>query len=385
MDGDATGLEQGGLIGELPGPVRREPHPGRRGARRGAHPAASGRSRAPSGPPSRATRPSPTRLRVSATGTTGIAAPWRSRPPPRPSTRRPRRGAGRRRGRGPAGRLRPDRAPARCRTPAATDSWRAPRRPRRRRRRPAATGRRERLDPPGRRDEDHPLDRAARPPTRRASRRAAADRRPGRQLVDAAHPARRAGGDDDDVGRRALAPDPVATSVERGWAKIIRPATVWRTRVTVTSSSRSMSRAPPSTTIIVPSSRKPTPWPASLPSWMTRTRSSSPGQHRGLHRVGERVDVHHPDALELGDAVEVEVVGQDDPAAPLRQRDQLRVDLGDAGRLVVDDLDRRLRVLLHPVEDLEAAPAAVAPQGVGPSAMCWSSSSTNRGTTSARR
>ena len=45
----------------------------------------------------------------------------------------------------------------------------------------------------------------------------------------------------------------------RGWAKIIRPATVCRTRVTDTSRSRSMWRAPPSTTIIVPSSRKPTP------------------------------------------------------------------------------------------------------------------------------
>ena len=36
----------------------------------------------------------------------------------------------------------------------------------------------------------------------------------------------------------------------------------------------------------------------------------------------------------------------------------------DAGRLVVDDLDRGPRVALHPREDLEAAPAAVAPQRV---------------------
>ena len=39
---------------------------------------------------------------------------------------------------------------------------------------------------------------------------------------------------------------------------------------------------PPSTTTIVPSSRKPTPWPASLPSWMTRTRISSPGRTTGF-------------------------------------------------------------------------------------------------------
>ena len=41
----------------------------------------------------------------------------------------------------------------------------------------------------------------------------------------------------------------------RSWAKIIRPATVCRTRVTVTSSSLSIDFAPPSTTTIVPSSR----------------------------------------------------------------------------------------------------------------------------------
>jgi hypothetical protein len=41
----------------------------------------------------------------------------------------------------------------------------------------------------------------------------------------------------------------------RCWAKIIRPATVWRTRVTVTSTSLSTAFAPPSTTTIVPSSR----------------------------------------------------------------------------------------------------------------------------------
>ena len=41
----------------------------------------------------------------------------------------------------------------------------------------------------------------------------------------------------------------------RGWAKTMRPATVWRTRVTVTSTSLSIDFAPPSTTTIVPSSR----------------------------------------------------------------------------------------------------------------------------------
>ena len=48
----------------------------------------------------------------------------------------------------------------------------------------------------------------------------------------------------------------------------------------------------------------------------------------------------------------------------MRERDQLGVDLGDVGDVVLDDLDRRPRLLLHPVEDLEAAPAAVAAQRV---------------------
>ena len=83
-----------------------------------------------------------------------------------------------------------------------------------------------------------------------------------------------------------------------------------------------------------------------------------------LHRVRERVDVHHPDTLELGDPVEVEVVGQYDPAASLGQLHELRVHLGHAGRLVVDDLDGGMRVALHPVEDLEPAPPAVAAERV---------------------
>ena len=151
----------------------------------------------------------------------------------------------------------------------------------------------------------------------------------------------------------------------RGWAKIIRPATVWRTRVTVTSRSLSMSRAPPSTTIIVPSSRKPTPWPGLLALLDHPDPQLLAGEHRGLHGVRQRVDVHDPHALQLGDPVEVEVVGQDDAAPLERQRDELRIDLGLRGIVVLDDLDRGRRLLLHAGQDLEAAPAAVAAQGVG--------------------
>ena len=89
------------------------------------------------------------------------------------------------------------------------------------------------------------------------------------------------------------------------------------------------------------------------------------GQDRGLDRIRERIDVHDPHALQLGDPVEVEIVGHDDPAPGQGQGDQLRVDLGDLGHVILDDLDRGARFLLHPVEDLEAASPAVAAQGVG--------------------
>ena len=75
------------------------------------------------------------------------------------------------------------------------------------------------------------------------------------QLV-AAHPGRATGRDEDRrvggvhrPGRRRH------SASERGWAKIIRPATVWSTRVTLIGTFVSMNRTPPSTTIIVPSSR----------------------------------------------------------------------------------------------------------------------------------
>ena len=87
-------------------------------------------------------------------------------------------------------------------------------------------------------------------------------------------------------------------------------------------------------------------------------------QDRRLDRVRERVDVHDPDALQLGHAVEVEVVGQDDPAPRPGQRHELGIDLGDVGDVVLDDLDGRRRLLLHPGQDLQAAPSAVASERV---------------------
>ena len=118
-------------------------------------------------------------------------------------------------------------------------------------------------------------------------------------------------------------------------------------------------------TIIVPSSRKPTPWPDLLAFLDDPHAQLLAGQDGRLDGVREGVDVHDPDALQLGHPVEVEVVGQDDPAPRQRQRDELGVDLADLGHVVLDDLDRGAGLLLHPVQDVEPAPAAIAPQRVG--------------------
>src|SRR6185503_8339698 len=72
------------------------------------------------------------------------------------------------------------------------------------------------------------------------------------------------------------------SSAGAGRAKIIRPAVVCSTLVTVTSSIWPMCFLPWSTTTMVPSSRYATPCPASLPSFMTCRCITSPGSTTGL-------------------------------------------------------------------------------------------------------
>ena len=82
------------------------------------------------------------------------------------------------------------------------------------------------------------------------------------------------------------------------------------------------SSPPPSTTIIVPSSRYARPWPGSLPCWMTLTLQRVARQERRLDRVGQLVQVEDAHVVELRDAVEVVVVGEDARAcggAPARR------------------------------------------------------------------
>ncbi len=244
MNGDVTGLQQGGLVRATRGPPR---------AAGRTHRAIEEARRAPCGvwavdqPGPVDGFEDPTAVdpfeRCPATGRTGIAAPCSDALRRRTSIER---------------RTTSGRAPSwtsTMRSPASSGgSCRARRRPpsprqptlgvarRQRRRRPPSTSSQGAFLTWSSRS-------AAVTTTIRSTRSAAARRidRPGeerppadvrRELVDAAHPARRPGRDDD---RRSRV-DRAATGAQsrRGWAKIIRPATVWRTRVTATSRSLSM-------------------------------------------------------------------------------------------------------------------------------------------------
>ena len=197
-------------------------------------------------------RPPSSRLIVSPTGSDrdrrAMSRGRRARPPRRapvgtsgraPSWTRTTSGSARR----PSTRVR---APA---NPAATDSWRrAP---------PATTDARRCAGSQARRGSPRSVAApsrgrsgatSARPRSRRASMRQASERPADDRRSSLSMPPIRlddAGGDDDDDPRsagRAARPVGVraAPQSRRGWAKIIRPATVWRTRVTDTSRSLSM-------------------------------------------------------------------------------------------------------------------------------------------------
>src|SRR5882724_5833704 len=85
------------------------------------------------------------------------------------------------------------------------------------------------------------------------------------------------------------------------------------------------------------------------------------GQHDGLERVRQLVDVQHLDALELRDLVEVEVVGEDLGAfVEFGQFDQLEVNLADGGEIVFHDLHGDGGGLLDTLQDVEPAAPAVA-------------------------
>ncbi len=89
------------------------------------------------------------------------------------------------------------------------------------------------------------------------------------------------------------------------------------------------------------------------------------GQHDGLQRVGQLVDVQHFDAVQLGHLVEVEIVGDDLAVVDLGQFDQLHVHFAHVREVVFHDLHGQVRHLLDALQDVQAAAAAVALHRIG--------------------
>ena len=94
------------------------------------------------------------------------------------------------------------------------------------------------------------------------------------------------------------------------------------------------------------------------------------GQEHRLEGVGDVVEVDHADVVQLGDLVEVVVVGDDLAFEMLGQQHELLVDrlAGEFRQFAVVDHQVDLRVAAEPVEDVEPAPAAAAAElvaGIG--------------------
>src|SRR5512146_1060800 len=79
----------------------------------------------------------------------------------------------------------------------------------------------------------------------------------------------------------------------------------------------------------------------------------------------EFVDVEDFDAVQLGDLVEVEVVGYNLGFVHLGELDQLHVNFANGREIVFDDLNLKRRDLLDALEDVDAAAPPVTLQRVG--------------------
>ena len=87
-------------------------------------------------------------------------------------------------------------------------------------------------------------------------------------------------------------------------------------------------------------------------------------QGHGLESVGQVVDVQHLYALELGDLVQVEIVGDHfRPEFPGKGH-KLAVHFADLGKIVLGDPDIHVPHLLDAVEDIEPPPAPGALQRI---------------------
>src|SRR5438552_1096354 len=89
------------------------------------------------------------------------------------------------------------------------------------------------------------------------------------------------------------------------------------------------------------------------------------GQHDGLERVGQLVDVEHFHALELRHFVEIEIVGHDLGLVELGQLDELEVHFADGREVIFHNLHRDRSHFLYALHHVESAAAAVALERIG--------------------
>src|SRR4029077_3377060 len=83
-------------------------------------------------------------------------------------------------------------------------------------------------------------------------------------------------------------------------------------------------------------------------------------QHDGLQGIGELVDVQDFNAVQLGNFVEVEIVGDDLAVVNLGQLDQLHIDFAHVREIILHDLHVEMGHFLDALQDIETAAAAIA-------------------------
>src|SRR5712691_6625159 len=90
-----------------------------------------------------------------------------------------------------------------------------------------------------------------------------------------------------------------------------------------------------------------------------------PWEYDRFQGIGQLVDVQYLDAVELGDFIEVEIVGHDFAIVDFGQLDQLHVYFADVREIVFNNLNRQLGYFLDALQHIEATPPAVALHGIG--------------------
>src|SRR5262249_14899171 len=82
-------------------------------------------------------------------------------------------------------------------------------------------------------------------------------------------------------------------------------------------------------------------------------------QHDRLQRICQLINVQDFHALELGDLVEIEIVGDDLGLIDLRQFDQLEIYFSDIGEIVFHDLHVHRGHLLDPLQNIQPPTTAI--------------------------